>query len=120
MKKNIQLSLYLFFFFQIAILVFSFSYYRTFTLLQYINLSFYLSLLILLFSLTVYLIKTGFFDITHRAFRQLFVKKERLEENEKEWKPLSKMLTVNYFPMLFSGIFLFLCMVAALAYYYLI
>lgn len=120
MKKHIKPSIYVLLFSQIAIFVISLILYRNISLLHYINLSFYLSLLCIMFSLTIFTINTGFFDVTDRSFRRLlFAKRGVSKEHIEQIRPLSEMITFNYLPLLISGILTFTCMLTALFFYYL-
>lgn len=119
MKKQIKSSFYLLLLSQIVIFFISFILYRNISLLHYINISFFLALLFIVFSLTIFIINTGFFDVTDRSFRRLlFTKRGVSKEQIEQIRPLSEVFTFNYLPILICGIMTLSCMLAALFCYY--
>lgn len=112
-KRNIALLLCS----QIVIVILMFSS-NSFSLLNYINKSFYLSSLLLLLSLAIFTVNTGFFDTVTKSFRLIFGGKDVTRETVEEMRPLSKIVTVNYSSLTFVGIFdLILCLLALFFYY---
>lgn len=88
------------------------------SVLSYINNSFYISSLLLLISLAIFTVNTGFFDVVTKSFRLIFAGKDVTRETEDEMRPLSQIITIKYSPLLFVGfINLALCL-AALFFYY--
>jgi hypothetical protein len=118
MKFNIKLIITIFLASQMVLFLLSFILYRNISLLHYINLSFYISFIQLSFSLMVFTVNTGFFDITARSFRVMFSGKHTTKEEIKEMTPLSQIFSFNYFPILISGIINLLFMLIGLYLYY--
>jgi hypothetical protein len=116
MKKIIYLLL----FSQAAILALSFAWFKDITLLNYINISFYIASILLLVSLLIYTINSGFFDNISRSFRHIFASKGSYTQKEKEELiPLSAIISVNYHPLVIIGFLDLLLMFIALTVYYL-
>jgi Domain of unknown function (DUF3899) len=101
---------------QFAILIFSFIFYRKISLISYINISFYISSALLLISLLVYTIQSGFYDVIGKSFNLVFSKDRK--RNFKEIPSLSEMVTFDNRPLLFHGLVTGLFMVFALVAYY--
>jgi hypothetical protein len=102
---------------QIAIFILMF-FSNSFSLLNYINKSFYLSSLLLLLSLAIYTVNTGFFDSVTKSFRLIFGGKDITRESVEEMRPLSKIITFNYSSLMVIGFFnLILCLLALFFYY---
>ena len=112
-KRNIALLLCS----QIVIVILMF-FSNSFSLLNYINKSFYVSSLLLLLSLTIFTVNTGFFDTVTKSFRLIFGGKDMTRESVEEMRPLSKVLTFNYSSLLIIGFFdLVLCLLSLFFYY---
>lgn len=75
-----------------------------FSLLGYINRSFYIASIGLFLSLTIYTINTGFFDVVTRSFRLLFAGKDVTRQNVDEMTPLSEIISINYSPLFIVGL----------------
>ncbi|MGZ4159823.1 MAG: DUF3899 domain-containing protein [Neobacillus sp.] len=103
--------------FQIAILIISLITYHKISLLSYINISFYFSAGLLITSLLLYTIHTGFFDVISKSFNHAFTR----GKDKRSWDEipsLSELITVNQQPLLFYGISTGLFMLIALFVYY--
>jgi hypothetical protein len=105
----------------IFILLCSLILYKEITLISFINLSFYVSSLLILFSLLVFVVQKGFFDGVSYGFRKLFKRnnKDRFGsyEQEDEILPLSEMIRISFSPLLISGLILLLFMLIGLWIY---
>ncbi|MFP5110930.1 DUF3899 domain-containing protein [Bacillaceae bacterium C204] len=102
---------------QLVIIAISFITYHKVSLLIYINISFYFTAVLLLTSLLVYTIHSGFFDVISRSFSLAFERgpnKRRFEEIP----PLSELVTFNQKPLVFYGLMNGLLMTLALVIYY--
>jgi hypothetical protein len=105
---------------QAAILAWSFAWHSEVALMHYINISFYFASILLLVSLLIYTINSGFFDNISRSFRQIFAPKGSYTNKEKgELIPLSEIISVNYHPLVIVGFLNLLMMFIALTIYYL-
>ncbi|WP_066071162.1 DUF3899 domain-containing protein [Neobacillus soli] len=105
-------------FIQLAILVTSFIFHHKISLVSYINISFYITSFLLLTSLLLYTIQSGFYDIISRSFN-LFFSRGQNKRSFEEIPRLSELITVDQKPLLFYGLFNGLFMVIALFIYYL-
>jgi len=96
-------------------------YYKNFSLLNYINISFYISSFLLFTSLLVFTVNSGFFDAISYSFRTVFAGKENGEKIKSinEMTPLSEMVKINTNPILIVGLLDFVLMLSALSIYYL-
>jgi small-conductance mechanosensitive channel len=102
---------------QLAIIAISFIAYHNLTLMSYINISFYFSAVLLLTSLLVYTVHSGFLDVISRSFTLAFQRgsnKRRFDEIP----PLSGLITFNQKPLVFYGLINGLFMTIALVIYY--
>ncbi|MGG5253274.1 DUF3899 domain-containing protein [Neobacillus sp. SM06] len=102
---------------QLVIFITLLLYYNKITLEYYINMSFSFASLFLLSALLIYVIHTGFFDMVTKGFSKAF---SRAHEKSKiaEITPLSKLVSLSMKPLLLYGLLLILCMLIALAIYY--
>lgn len=105
----------------IFILLCSLILYKKITLISFINLSFYVSSLLILFSLLVFVVQKGFFDGISYGFRKLFKRNNKdpfgSYEQEEEILPLSEMIRISFSPLLISGLILLLLMLIGLWIY---
>ncbi|WP_396953977.1 DUF3899 domain-containing protein [Neobacillus niacini] len=101
---------------QIAILVLSFFFYKKITLLSYINISFYMTAALLLLSLLIYTIQSGFYDAIGKSFNLAFSKDRKRKFTE--IPSLSEMVTIDKRPLFFHGLVTGLFMLIALVAYY--
>jgi hypothetical protein len=111
-KKMLILALIQFF-----IIITSFIYYHKISLLSYINISFYISATLLIISLLIYTIHSGFFDVISKSFNYSFTR----GKDNRSWDEvpsLSELITVNQKPLLFYGLCTSLFMLIALFVYY--
>ncbi|MFE7063475.1 DUF3899 domain-containing protein [Sutcliffiella sp. NPDC057660] len=98
-------------------------YYGTFSLLVFINTSFFFSGSTLFFSLLILVTQKGFFDGITYGFRKIFASKQadkQLEEDlATEMRNPSELLDpINIFPMVIGASTLFTCMLLGLFVYY--
>ncbi|WP_417897310.1 DUF3899 domain-containing protein [Bacillus haimaensis] len=98
-------------------------YYGTFSLLVFINTSFFFSGITLFFSLLILVTQKGFFDGISYGFRKIFATKQadkQLEEDlASEMRNPSELLDpINIFPMAIGASALFACMLLSLFVYY--
>ncbi|MGA9224894.1 MAG: DUF3899 domain-containing protein [Mesobacillus sp.] len=106
---------------QVFVVLLLLLYYKNFSLLNYINSSFYISSILLFTSLLVFTVTSGFFDAISFSFRTVFAGKENGEKIKSihEMTPLSEMVKINTNPILIVGLLDFVLMLAALSIYYL-
>jgi hypothetical protein len=102
---------------QLLIFVLSFINYHNISVFSYINISFYVSAALLLTSLLVYTIQTGFFDVISKSFRIAAIRGKDKKSFD-EITPLSELVSFNQKPLLFYGLVIGLFMLIALAFYY--
>ncbi|MBO0961199.1 DUF3899 domain-containing protein [Neobacillus sp. MM2021_6] len=117
MKSRLKKKLIILSFTQIAIIIISYFYQQEISLLNYINISFLFTAGLLLFSLLLYTIHSGFYDAISRSFN-LFFSKGGEKRNFEDIPRLSEMITVNEKPLLFHGLMNGLFMIIALLVYY--
>lgn len=104
---------------QILIAAISLFKYNEMGLLNYINISFYIASILLLASLVIFTINSGFFDVVSKSFRKMFYLERRSEtDSSEEIVPLSELITFNYYPIAVTGCIDLLLMLAALFIYY--
>lgn len=102
---------------QVSILLLSLIFYHKISLLSYINISFYISAVLLLTSLLIYTIQTGFYDAISKSFN--LVATWRTEKRKfNEVPSLSELVTVDRKPILFHGLMNGTFMLIALLIYY--
>lgn len=105
----------------VLVFLLSLLFYREITLLHYINISFYISGILLFISLFLLVAEGGFFDGITQGFRRTFQSKGRELEKEEveEMRLFSELLSIEYMPFLLAGLFLAATMLAGLMLYYL-
>lgn len=93
---------------------------HTVNLLHYINISFMLGGLFIFFGLTIYVLSSGFFDVTVYSFRRVFKVngKELSREELNEMRPFSELVSFNFLPLLLNGILILAIMFICLFIYY--
>lgn len=116
MNEIFRKIFYGFFFSQIAVLLLSLISYQELTLLIYINISFYISSMIIFVSLLVFTVNSGFFDTMSYSFRTIFSGETKKQMDE--MIPLSEMIGINANPFLIVGLIDFFTMLAGLVVYY--
>jgi len=114
---RLKKKLYTLIFTQLAIFIISFIYYRNFSLISYINISFLISAALLLTALLLYTIHTGFYDAISRSFNLVFSRGKEKRKFE-DIPRLSEMVTIDEKPLLFHGLMNGLLMLIALMVYY--
>lgn len=102
---------------QVLILITSSFSKKGFSLLSYIDISFYVSALLLLISLLLYTINSGFFDVIGKSFNLAFSRGHN-KRNFHDIPALSELITINQKPLLFHGLVNGLIMLAAIFLYY--
>ena len=118
MNKRLMMYSYFLLIVQVAIFLLSLFVYREISLLHYINISFYISFLFILFSLLIYTINTGFFDLMAHSFQKVFARNHVSNEQKEEIKPLSQLITTNYSPLSIAGIIQLLLTLVSLFLFY--
>ncbi|HAQ08490.1 MAG TPA: hypothetical protein DCR24_13585 [Bacillus bacterium] len=120
MRKGYQKIFYGFLSSQLLVLVISLIYHNDISLLNYINISFYISSILLFTSLLVFTVNSGFFDAMSYSFRSVFSSAENGEKKRKieEMTPLSEMIAIDTNPLIAVGLFDFILMLAGLFIYY--
>lgn len=105
---------------QICVILISLLLYGRLQLLHYINITFLIGAAFLLFSITVYLLSTGFFDIVTTGFRKTFGVWSRMvsKEDIEDMRPLSEAVSMNFLPALLNGLAMMAAMFIALYFYY--
>jgi Domain of unknown function (DUF3899) len=103
--------------FQLVILVLSLLVNHKITLISYIDISFYVSSLLLFTSLLIYIIKRGFFDVMSKSFSLAF-KPGQSKRKFDDIPSLSELIQINPKPLLFYGSITGLWMLIALVCYY--
>ncbi|MED1472081.1 DUF3899 domain-containing protein [Bacillus salipaludis] len=103
--------------FQLLIIFLSLIFYQKISLLSYINISFYISFALLLFSLLLFTVKTGFFDAIAKSFN-FTATRGKEKRSLAEIPSLSEMVTINQKPFVFHGIITGFLMLIALGFYY--
>ena len=88
------------------------------TFLQFINITFYFYSTYIFIGLLLFVVNGGFFDGMSYSFRKMF-KRQHQEDDQKEIEPLSQIITIPYFPLLYSGLGLLLINLLSLFIYYL-
>jgi hypothetical protein len=111
-RKILILAIY-----QVIIFLFAFIFYHKVSLLNYINISFYISGALLLTSFLVYTIHSGFFDVIFKSLNLAFSKGDAKRKWD-EIPSLSRLITINNRPLLFYGLSNALFMLVALFFYY--
>ncbi|KQL54987.1 hypothetical protein AN964_16740 [Heyndrickxia shackletonii] len=103
---------------QILVFLLSFIRYHAIGLLQYINISFIIGGILLFISISIFILNTGFFDVTAEGFRRVFNKNKLSKEELDEMRPVSELITFNYKPMFYNALIMLLLMAFALILYY--
>ncbi|MBD1383050.1 DUF3899 domain-containing protein [Metabacillus arenae] len=116
----IRKAFIIFIFSLLATVTVSFIIYKRISLVDFINISFIISGLLILFSLLLVVVNGGFFDGVSYGFRRLFQSggKTITKKEVEEMIPLSEMIDIEYAPILFAGILLGIIMLAGLFIYY--
>lgn len=102
---------------QVAVIIIPFISHKKISLLSYINITFYVSAALILTSLLLYTIHSGFFDVISRSFNMVFSR----GEEKREWEDipvLSELITFKHKPLLWYGMFMGISMLIALYFYY--
>lgn len=106
-----------FFLSQFIIIISIYALYGKFTLLGYVNVSFFISAILLFIGGTIYIIRTGSFDFFATSMRKVFVRKGQQEAIESMRKP-SETFSANPAWFFIAGIPTFVLMLVALTWYY--
>jgi hypothetical protein len=123
MNKSLKSAVIFFLVLLSFTLIVGYFYYGIFSLLVFINTSFFFSGVSLFFSLLILVTQKGFFDGITYGFRKIFATKQadkKLEEDlATEMRNPSELLDpINIFPMAIGASFLFACMLLGLFVYY--
>ncbi|MFS0634532.1 DUF3899 domain-containing protein [Mesobacillus foraminis] len=104
---------------QILIAAISLFKYSELGLLNYINISFYVASVLLLASLVIHTINSGFFDVMSKSFRKMFYMERRDgTDSPEEIVPLSELISFNYYPIAVTGFINLVLMLISLLFYY--
>lgn len=105
----------------VLVLLLSLLFYREITILHYINISFYISGVLLAVCLFLLVSQGGFFDGITQGFRRTFQSKGKdLDKEEvEEMRLFSELLSIEYMPFLLAGLLLAATMLGSLFVYYL-
>ncbi|XJZ28182.1 DUF3899 domain-containing protein [Bacillota bacterium Lsc_1132] len=117
MSQNQKGRLAVFAVIQFAIIVSSLLFYHKLTLLYYINISFYYSFGLLISSLFLFVVRSGFFDVIAKSFTIAFSKHDE-KRKFKEITPLSELVSIKQKPLIFHGLATGILMLIALTFYY--
>ncbi|MGE6258498.1 DUF3899 domain-containing protein [Heyndrickxia sporothermodurans] len=98
---------------QALIFILSLVTYHSIDLLSYINISFVIGSLLVLFSLTGYVINRGFFDVVFASFQQFF---SRMTDSDR--RKLSELIPLKYHLPFMTGIITIIIMLSSLFFYY--
>ncbi|WP_158598224.1 DUF3899 domain-containing protein [Falsibacillus albus] len=106
---------------QIVIFAILFIKYHGITLVDYINVSFLIGGIFLFFSISIFLLSSGFFDLVTQGFRRTFAINSKMISKEEvdEMRPLSELITIPYIPSMINGFLLYAIMLICLWIYYL-
>lgn len=98
---------------QVFVFLLSTIIYHSIDLLAYINVSFVVGSILILLSLTGFIINKGFFDIIFASFQHTFSR-----VTEKDRRPLSELITFKYHLPFITGMITIVIMLGALLMYY--
>ncbi|AYC29009.1 DUF3899 domain-containing protein [Paenisporosarcina cavernae] len=93
-------------------------YYKNFSLLSYINVSFVVGGIVFLLGIFVYVVAGGFFDIFTKSIRDVFTRRHQ-EEDMLNMRLPSQVIDFSAVPFFQIGGTILLTMVVALVVYYL-
>ncbi|MGZ4161162.1 MAG: hypothetical protein ACXVNF_10270 [Neobacillus sp.] len=119
MKFRLKKKLLILASFQLGILAISFFTSHKITLVRYINISFYITAALLITSLFIYTIHTGFYDAISKSLNFSF-SRGQWKRKFNEIPSLSELVTISPKPALFYGSFTGLFMLIALVCYYIL
>nr|WP_263328332.1 DUF3899 domain-containing protein [Neobacillus sp. Marseille-Q6967] len=102
---------------QLFIISMSFVFYHGISLISYINISFYLSSILLLLGLLLYTISSGFFDVFSKSFNLVFSRGQGKRKFH-EVPSLSELITMDQKPLFFYGLTIGFFMIIALIVFY--
>ncbi|WP_088809314.1 MULTISPECIES: DUF3899 domain-containing protein [Listeria] len=89
-----------------------------FTLLQYIDLSFYVGFSVFIIGLIVYIMRSGFLDRVHDGFRKVSRKFKGEEDNEFSDMMLSELVGIPYLDILISSLIVLASSFLVMLFYY--
>jgi hypothetical protein len=104
---------------QLGIFAISFFISHKITLVSYIDISFYITAALLITSLLIYTIRTGFYDVISKSLNFSFSRGQG-KRKFNEVPSLSELVTISPKPALFYGSFTGLFMLIALVCYYIL
>ncbi|GER65738.1 DUF3899 domain-containing protein [Weizmannia acidilactici] len=93
---------------QLLVFICSFTFYKRIDLLCYINTSFTIGALLIFFSLSVFMLRTGFFDAFFYGFQRLS------SRFDGEVRPLSKLVSIHVQMPFLTGVVMMIFMAIAL------
>ncbi|MCA1320081.1 DUF3899 domain-containing protein [Bacillus tianshenii] len=123
MNKTIKTAAIYFLVLLILTICAGYFYYGTFSLLVFINTSFFFSGITLFFTMLILVTQKGFFDAITYGFRKIFAAKQadkQLEEDSStEMRNPSELLdSINVSPLLIGALLLLVCMLIGLVVFY--
>ncbi|PLS02930.1 hypothetical protein [Neobacillus cucumis] len=117
MRFNFKKNLIIFSITQAIIVIISLIFHHNITLIHYIDISFFITAGLILLSLLLYTIHSGFYDVISKSFNLAF-SRGRDKRRFDDIPGLSELITLDEKPLLLHGIFNGLLMAAALVVYY--
>lgn len=100
-------------------LILSLVLYHEITLRSFLDMIFYITGCLLIFSLFTLVLQKGFFDVIHYSFRKVSPSKSTETEEEGEMRRLSDLITLNLSIPFSTGFILLLILIIGLYVYYL-
>lgn len=97
---------------QVLIFIFCIIFYQKISLLPYINISFIIGTILILYALAVYVIRGRFFDLTFYSFQYIFSRM-----SDKERRPLSELAPQKFAVPFTAGTITLILMVIAMLFY---
>lgn len=92
---------------------------HTLSLLNFINMAFYISGGLILLSLITFVVQRGFFDVVFYSFRRLFqIQNQHLKEEKEDIPKLSDVVALPSSFSLILGLIMMAIMLISLAVYY--
>lgn len=97
----------------------TFMFHQRLTLLNFINMTFYVSGGLILLSLVTFVVQRGFFDVVFYSFRRLFqIQNQHLGEEKEDIPKLSDVVSLPSSLSLLIGLIMMAIMLISLAFYY--
>ncbi|MFJ7637478.1 DUF3899 domain-containing protein [Peribacillus sp. NPDC097225] len=95
-------------------------FHQALSLLNFINMTFYISGGLILLALVTFVVQRGFFDVVFYSFRRVFqIQNQHVGEEKEDIPKLSDIISLSSSFTLVVGLILFCIMLLSLAVYYL-